>query len=307
MDISTPKTDAMLALVQEHAGDMDARKMVPVEHARALEAELSLLKQGLPDYREMTRETLEGHAGWLANELAAVRELLNLYNLGGWTDAVAPMKRALAAEQERDDLKHDVERQATALSAYASDFDAIVKVERLAIEAAAYRRAAEVCKLMSEELVASRDDALGAANPQGALTRARQAQTADDIAAAILALAGQDKRGRWMADNVNNFASHFLQRYEKTGSLRESMMYAYVRTLDGVEAGPASAKEAANWPDAALSPSTAQEGDRDGEKRMRAALELIVAAGTKFDAKGTHSAWVVAIAEEAITREPKTP
>lgn len=34
----------------------------------------------------------------LEQELAAVRELMNVYNLGGWTDAVEPMKRALAAE-----------------------------------------------------------------------------------------------------------------------------------------------------------------------------------------------------------------
>ena len=31
-------------------------------------------------------------------ELAAVRELMNIYNLGGWTDAIGPMQRALAAE-----------------------------------------------------------------------------------------------------------------------------------------------------------------------------------------------------------------
>ncbi len=31
-------------------------------------------------------------------ELAAVRELMNVYNLGGWTDAIGPMQRALAAE-----------------------------------------------------------------------------------------------------------------------------------------------------------------------------------------------------------------
>jgi len=38
-------------------------------------------------------------------DAAAVRELMNAYNLGGWTDAVAPMKRALAAEAERDALR----------------------------------------------------------------------------------------------------------------------------------------------------------------------------------------------------------
>ena len=35
----------------------------------------------------------------------AIRELMNTYNLGGWTDAVEPMKRALAAEQrERETM-----------------------------------------------------------------------------------------------------------------------------------------------------------------------------------------------------------
>jgi hypothetical protein len=29
---------------------------------------------------------------------AAIRELMNTYNLGGWTDAIEPMKRALKAE-----------------------------------------------------------------------------------------------------------------------------------------------------------------------------------------------------------------
>lgn len=33
-------------------------------------------------------------------ERDAIRELMNSYNLGGWTDAIAPMKRALAAESK---------------------------------------------------------------------------------------------------------------------------------------------------------------------------------------------------------------
>lgn len=37
----------------------------------------------------------------------------------------------------------------------------------------------------------------------------------------------------WMAQHVDPFASFFLQRYEKTGSLRESLMFAYVKTFDG--------------------------------------------------------------------------
>src|SRR5688572_11602506 len=40
----TPDTDKVLALVIEHAGDLDVRKMVPVEHARALEREANRLR-----------------------------------------------------------------------------------------------------------------------------------------------------------------------------------------------------------------------------------------------------------------------
>jgi hypothetical protein len=36
----------------------------------------------------------------LEAELAATRELMNVYNLGGWTDALGPMQRALKAEAE---------------------------------------------------------------------------------------------------------------------------------------------------------------------------------------------------------------
>lgn len=39
----------------------------------------------------------------------------------------------------------------------------------------------------------------------------------------------------WMSKNVNTFASFYLQQYEKTGSLRESLMFAYVKTFDGAD------------------------------------------------------------------------
>lgn len=35
-------------------------------------------------------------------DATAVRELMNCYNLGGWTDSVSVMQRALKAEAERD-------------------------------------------------------------------------------------------------------------------------------------------------------------------------------------------------------------
>jgi hypothetical protein len=41
----------------------------------------------------------------LEAELAATRELMNVYNLGGWNDALAPMQRALKAEAELERAK----------------------------------------------------------------------------------------------------------------------------------------------------------------------------------------------------------
>jgi hypothetical protein len=38
----------------------------------------------------------------LVAENTAIRMLMNCYNVGGWTDALAPMQRALKAEAERD-------------------------------------------------------------------------------------------------------------------------------------------------------------------------------------------------------------
>ena len=38
-------------------------------------------------------------------EIAAIRELMNCYNVGGWTDSVEPMKRALKAEDELAELR----------------------------------------------------------------------------------------------------------------------------------------------------------------------------------------------------------
>jgi hypothetical protein len=59
------------------------------------------------EYRmaELARKTAEATAFFEAGaaaraDAAAVRELMNAYNLGGWTDAVEPMKRALRAEAE---------------------------------------------------------------------------------------------------------------------------------------------------------------------------------------------------------------
>jgi hypothetical protein len=42
-------------------------------------------------------------------DAAAVRALMNCYNLGGWTDALEPMKRALAAEAQTVELREKLE------------------------------------------------------------------------------------------------------------------------------------------------------------------------------------------------------
>lgn len=42
-----------------------------------------------------------------AKDAAAVRELMNVYNLGGWTDAIAPMKRALSAEHQLEQMRRE--------------------------------------------------------------------------------------------------------------------------------------------------------------------------------------------------------
>lgn len=59
----------------------------------------------------------------LRADVAALRDLLNIYNVGGWTDALAPMQRALKAEAEiarltgeRDALREKVRGWATALN-----------------------------------------------------------------------------------------------------------------------------------------------------------------------------------------------
>jgi uncharacterized membrane protein len=43
-------------------------------------------------------------------ELAAIRELMNCYNIGGWTDSIEPMKRALKAEAELAEERHENEQ-----------------------------------------------------------------------------------------------------------------------------------------------------------------------------------------------------
>jgi hypothetical protein len=67
------------------------------------------LKAERESYREMWKAEQREVKAWEA-ERDAIRELMNCYNLGGWTDALGPMKRALKAEAERDALKQSINR-----------------------------------------------------------------------------------------------------------------------------------------------------------------------------------------------------
>lgn len=68
----------------------------------------------------------------MTTERDVLRELLNVYNVGGWTDAVAPMQRALKAETERDEAD-------TALAACQSQ--AAAKIDQLERDCHALKRA----------------------------------------------------------------------------------------------------------------------------------------------------------------------
>lgn len=84
----TPRTDKFYDMVS----DREAPGYSMIGHLPSkwsYEAILDFL-----DYSKgLERELSEAKA-----DAAAVRELMNVYNLGGWTDAVEPMKRALRAE-----------------------------------------------------------------------------------------------------------------------------------------------------------------------------------------------------------------
>jgi multidrug resistance efflux pump len=64
---------------------------------RQAEATLALPAGGIDTHATdvATIKTLTTKLAASEAELAAVRELMNVYNLGGWTDAIGPMKRAL--------------------------------------------------------------------------------------------------------------------------------------------------------------------------------------------------------------------
>lgn len=63
-------------------------------------------RQAVDEARSML-QSLDAQLAQAERNEAAIRELMNVYNLGGWTDAEGPMRRALEAGAERDALKKD--------------------------------------------------------------------------------------------------------------------------------------------------------------------------------------------------------
>jgi len=98
-----------------------------------------------------------------------------------------------------------------------------------------------------------------------------------------------------MSRNVNDFASHFLQRYEVTGSLRESMMWAYMQTYQSAPADAVSAKQAANWPDR----------EQPFEKRFAESLEkrlAIAVAALESIAVDSQERFIRGVARAALAQ-----
>lgn len=84
---------------------------------------------------ELTR--MRAELSSVTAERDAIRELMNCYNLGGWTDALAPMQRALTAEARADRLEAVMRRavvfawmRSTGKGPQAEDVDDIIKRAR---------------------------------------------------------------------------------------------------------------------------------------------------------------------------------
>jgi hypothetical protein len=78
------------------------RELALMAEVERLLREIGRWKQEHQFQAELTKSLMpyQDRAVKAEQELSAVRELMNTYNLGGWTDAVGPMQRALAAEAE---------------------------------------------------------------------------------------------------------------------------------------------------------------------------------------------------------------
>jgi uncharacterized coiled-coil DUF342 family protein len=75
---------------------------------RATVTELRIVRNTYNNLNSKLSEELRTANTQLAEkdrEIAAIRELMNCYNVGGWTDSTEPMKRALQAEAELAELR----------------------------------------------------------------------------------------------------------------------------------------------------------------------------------------------------------
>lgn len=99
--------------------DTDWKKMYEVECAGA--------KSRLERIQHLSSQLAAANlrAGEAENERDAIRELMKCYNVGGWTDAITPMKRALQAEAQRDAIAKDFQEFVDATPRDSTDeFDA---------------------------------------------------------------------------------------------------------------------------------------------------------------------------------------
>jgi hypothetical protein len=145
-DADHPAEDAyacVLDAVWKRGGNLtDAYKAAhafKVEHLQPILAELAQARADRTSLVECSAEwarmygevqekrvAAEAENERLRAENAAIRELMSAYNLGGWTDALEPMKRALAAERDARELRERLAKLADAASemvdAYESRF-----------------------------------------------------------------------------------------------------------------------------------------------------------------------------------------
>lgn len=103
MTTPTPMTfddffDATFASQYPQSGVPDGIREVALVTWEARERDLAAAQEALAAAKARAEQNARDADAYKA-DAEAVRELMNVYNLGGWTDAVAPMKRALLAEK----------------------------------------------------------------------------------------------------------------------------------------------------------------------------------------------------------------
>jgi len=99
----TPRTEyaCMCGLDAKETRNFEEVDWVLADFARQLERELFALRTQFDASGAMLHRAELALCELRATraENAAIRELMNSYNVGGWTDALGPMKRALKAEE----------------------------------------------------------------------------------------------------------------------------------------------------------------------------------------------------------------